>query len=103
MVAFVFFTGFSFMKSMSFTKVANASCNLGSLSVFIIKGSIIWPVALVMAVASFLGAQLGIRCVIKVGPKFVKPILIVVCCLLAVKLLSASDNPLRIYLQRVFD
>lgn len=102
MVAFVFFTGFSFMKSMSFTKIANASCNLGSLSIFIVKGSIIWPVALVMAVASFIGAQLGIRCVVKVGPKFVKPMLIVVCFLLAAKLISASDNPLRIYLQGIF-
>lgn len=101
MVAFVFLTGFSFMRSMSFAKLANASCNLGSLSIFIIKGSIIWPIALAMALAAFAGAQLGTRCVVKVGPKLVKPMLIGVCCLLAMKLLSAADNPLRMYLQRL--
>jgi len=41
-----------------------------------------------MAMASFLGAQLGAKYAIKVGPKIIKPMLIIVCTVLAIKLLS---------------
>lgn len=96
MVGFVLLCGLGMMRAMSFTKLANASCNLGSLSIFITKGVIIWPLALAMALASFAGAQLGARAAVSVGPRLVKPMLIVVCCALAIKLLSSESNPLRV-------
>tara|TARA_R110001606_G_scaffold351949_1_gene502317 strand:+ start:490 stop:1278 length:789 start_codon:yes stop_codon:yes gene_type:complete len=96
MVGFVFLSGLGIMRAISFTKLANASCNLGSLSVFIAKGFIIWPLAICMAIASFFGAQLGARCALKVGPRLIKPMLIIVCSVLAIKLLSDEDNPLRV-------
>ncbi|MEJ7687794.1 MAG: TSUP family transporter [Variovorax sp.] len=96
MIGFVFLCGLGMMRAMSFTKLANASCNLGSLSIFITKGVIIWPLALAMAAAAFAGAQLGARCAVRVGPRLVKPMLVVVCTALAVKLLSAPSNPLRL-------
>jgi len=96
MVGFVSLCGLGIMRAMSFTKLANASCNLGSLSVFIAKGFIIWPLAISMAVASFLGAQLGAKYAIKVGPKIIKPMVIIVCTVLAIKLLSDEKNPLKI-------
>jgi len=96
MVAFVSLGGLGIMRAMSFTKLANASCNLGSLSVFIAKGFIIWPLAISMAIAAFLGAQLGAKYAIKIGPKLIKPMLIVVCTALAIKLLSDENNPLKL-------
>lgn len=98
MVGFVFLCGLGMMRAMSFTKLANASCNLGSLSIFITKGVILWPLAIAMALASFAGAQLGARAAVRVGPRLVKPMLIMVCCALAIKLLSVDNNPLRIFL-----
>lgn len=98
MMSFVGLAGFGFMRALGLTKLANASCNLGSLSVFMIKGAIVWPVALTMALLAFVGAQVGARCVVKVGPRLVKPLLVVVCCALAIKLLSAQNNPLRQWL-----
>lgn len=95
-VGFVLLCGLGMMRAMGFTKLANASCNLGALSVFITKGVIIWPVAIAMAVAAFVGAQLGARAAVRVGPRLIKPMLIVVCCALAIKLLSVETNPLRI-------
>jgi uncharacterized membrane protein YfcA len=95
-VGFVLLCGLGMMRAMSFTKLANASCNLGSLSVFITKGVIIWPIAIAMAVAAFIGAQLGARAAVRVGPRLIKPMLIVVCCALAIKLLSVETNPLRV-------
>ncbi len=95
-VGFVLLCGLGMMRAMIFTKLANASCNLGSLSIFITKGVIIWPIALAMALAAFIGAQLGARAAVRVGPRLIKPMLIVVCCALALKLLSMENNPLRI-------
>ncbi|WCM93402.1 TSUP family transporter [Acidovorax sp. NCPPB 2350] len=95
MVAFVLLCGLGTMRAVSFTKLGNASCNIGSLLVFITKGAILWPLAIAMACASFAGAQLGARCAVKVGPKLVKPMIVVVCCVLAAKLLSSPSNPLR--------
>ena len=101
LVGFVLLCGLGMMRAMSFTKLANASCNLGSLSIFITKGVIIWPLAVAMALASFAGAQLGARCAVRVGPRLVKPMLIVVCCALAIKLLSTESNPLRVALLNI--
>lgn len=98
MVGFVFLSGLGIMRAISFTKLANASCNLGSLSIFITKGFIIWPLAISMAVASFLGAQLGARFALKIGPRLIKPMLVIVCSILAIKLLNDEKNPLSIML-----
>lgn len=102
MVGFVLLGGLGIMRAMSFTKLANASCNLGSLFVFITKGFIIWPLAISMAIASFLGAQLGAKYAIKIGPKLIKPMLIIVCTILAIKLLSDEGNPLKAIILGMF-
>ncbi len=96
MMGFVFLAGLGMIRAMSFAKLANASCNVGALMVFITKGIILWPLALAMAVASFLGAQLGARCAVRVGPRLIKPMLVIMCCAMATKLFMMQDNPLRL-------
>lgn len=93
MVALTMLCGMGMVRAISFTKLANVSCNLGSLAVFITKGVILWPIALSMALGAFLGAQLGARCAMVVGPRLIKPMLIIVCCVLAIKMLSTPENP----------
>lgn len=102
MIALVVLCGLETMRAVGFTKLGNASCNIGSLAVFIAKGSILWPAAVAMALASFAGAQLGARCAVRIGPKIVKPMIIVVCCALAVKLISIPSNPIRVALSNLF-
>ncbi|MGL6567672.1 TSUP family transporter [Aeromonas dhakensis] len=102
MAGFISLCGLGMMHAMSFTKLANASCNLGSLSIFITQGLIVWPLAIAMALSSFAGAQLGARCAVHVGPRLIKPMLIVVSFALAIKLFSAEHNPLRIALFNLF-
>ncbi len=95
LMGFVAVCGLEIMRAMSFTKLANAACNLGSLSIFALSGLIIWPVALAMAVAAFLGAQLGARAAVKIGAKLVKPMIVIVCFALALKLIWDKKNPLH--------
>lgn len=101
MVGLTFLCGLGLMRAMSFTKLVNACCNLGALSIFVLKGSVIWLPAITMAVAAFLGAQLGARAAVRVGPRLIKPMLIVVCLALAVRLLSIESSPLRLALSRL--
>jgi len=95
MVGFVALCGLQIMQAISMTKLANAACNLGSLSIFAMSGLIIWPIALTMAAAAFAGAQLGARAAVRVGPRLVKPMVITACLALAWKLLTDEHNPLR--------
>ncbi|TIR98248.1 MAG: hypothetical protein E5X13_22715, partial [Mesorhizobium sp.] len=54
-----------------------------------------WKIGLMMGVAQFLGARLGAGLAIKIGASLIKPLLVIVCVALAVKLLADPANPLR--------
>lgn len=95
MLSFVILLGLGLLRAMSYTKLANASSNIGALIIFMIKGTIVLPIALTMAAGAFIGAQLGARCAVRFGARLIKPLLITICCLMAIKLLWNPDNPLR--------
>ncbi len=101
MVAFTLLLGQHLMQAICRSKLLNASCNLGALSVFAFSGAIIWPLALAMALCAIIGAQLGARCALYFGPRLVKPLLIAVCCLMAIKLLLGDGHPLGEWLRQL--
>lgn len=102
MLACVLLLGQQLMAAVCTSKLLNAACNLGALSVFALGGAIIWPLALAMAAAAIVGAQLGARCAVRFGPGLIRPMLVVVCCVMAVKLLGTPGNPLGEWLKNVF-
>ncbi|NBA96129.1 TSUP family transporter [Pseudomonas sp. R5(2019)] len=102
MVAFVVLMGQGLLRAVSNSKLLNASSNLGALVVFSMTGAIIVPIALAMAVAAVVGAQLGARCALRYGQRLIKPLLVSVCCLMAGKLLITPDNPLNQFLRHYF-
>lgn len=95
MVAIVSLLGYGVLKATAHTKLANAASNVGALVLFVAKGAVIWPVGLVMAAGAFLGAQLGSRLAVRFGARLIRPLLVVISCAMAVKLLSDPANPLR--------
>jgi uncharacterized membrane protein YfcA len=95
MVAIVTLLGYGALKATAHTKLANAASNLGSLSLFILKGAVIWPIGLAMAAGAFIGAQVGSRLAMRFGARLIRPLLVVMSCAMAVKLLSDPANPLR--------
>lgn len=69
------FTGIfsqNFLKSAAMAKVVNTCTNVGALCVFILGGHVIWALALVLAVANVIGAQLGARTVLGGGTKLIR-------------------------------
>ncbi|MDB5458032.1 MAG: hypothetical protein JWP92_3617 [Caulobacter sp.] len=95
MVAFVTLLGYGVLRATAHTKLANAASNLGSLTLFMIKGAVIWPIGLAMAAGAFIGAQIGSRLAMRFGGRLIRPLLVAMSCLLAIKLLANPENPLR--------
>ncbi|WP_407066904.1 TSUP family transporter [Hohaiivirga grylli] len=95
MLGFVTLLGFGIIKATAHTKLLNFGSNFASLCVFSIKGYVILPIGLTMAVGAFLGAQIGSRLAMRIGPKLIRPLLVIVCCAMASKLLMDPANPLH--------
>lgn len=95
MVALVLLSGCALLQAIAHTKALNAASNLGALAAFAIQGAVVWPVALAMIVGAGLGAQCGAACAMRISPRVIRGMLVVMCCAMAMRLLSAPDNPLR--------
>jgi uncharacterized membrane protein YfcA len=53
-------------------------------------------------VGQVLGGWLGSHAAIRFGPRLIRPLLVVICLAMVVKLLSDPANPLRIWLAGLF-
>ena len=71
------------------TKVINLASNVSSLIVFLVSGKVLFPLSAVAAVFSIAGHYTGAGLVLKNGQKVVRPIIIGVLVLLAVKVVSS--------------
>lgn len=95
MLAFVSLAGFGVLKATAHTKLLNFAFNIGGFIVFAVAGVVYWKIGLMMGVAQFLGARLGASLAIRIGARLIKPLLVIICLSLAVKLLADPANPLR--------
>jgi hypothetical protein len=98
MLAFVSLAGFGVLKATAHTKLLNLGSNLGAFIVFMVGGVVLWKIGLMMGLGQFLGAQVGSRFAMKSGAKLIKPLLIVTCVALAIKLLLDPTNPIRVWM-----
>lgn len=83
-LAFIAILGFDFLGASTHAKMVNLATNLGSITLFIIQGKILWAMAIPMAACNALGGFLGARLAIAKGNSFIRVffLLIVVCTLL---------------------
>lgn len=98
MLAFVSMAGFGMLKATAHTKLLNFASNIGAFLVFIISGVVIWKVGIAMAIGQIAGAQTGSRLAMKNGAKIIRPLLVIVCIALAIKLIADPANPVRVWL-----
>lgn len=97
MAGFVTLLGYGVIRATAHTKLANAASNVGSLAFFAATGAIIWPVGLAMAAGAFVGAQIGSGLAMRFGARLIRPLIVVIACGMAVRLLAEADNPLRVW------
>ncbi len=88
-IAFVSLMGFGLTKATAHTKVLNLTSNLASLLFFIIGGQVVWTLGLVMALGQLIGGRLGASLVVLKGSKLIRPLVVLICILMSLKLLLA--------------
>ncbi|GHA31119.1 UPF0721 transmembrane protein [Devosia pacifica] len=86
-VAFVTLFGLGLTRAAGHTKMLNLTSNLAALAIFIPAGDVVWPVAAVMATGQILGGFVGAHSSIRYGARLIRPLVVVVSILLAIRLL----------------
>jgi uncharacterized protein len=86
MVALVALFGVGLIEATGRTKLLNLTSNIAALLMFIIGGKIVWTIGLSMGVAQLVGAQIGARVAIANGAKIIRPLLVVMCVAMAIRL-----------------
>jgi uncharacterized protein len=80
-LAFIVVLGYDFLNASASAKLVNIATNLGSITFFILKGKIIWTIAIPMAFCNAFGGWLGAKTALKKGNKFIRIFfLVVVVC-----------------------
>lgn len=77
-LAFIALLHFDFLQASAYAKLVNLSTNLGSIALFMVKGKIIWLIALPMAACNALGGAIGARVAIARGNRFIRVFYLIV-------------------------
>jgi uncharacterized membrane protein YfcA len=77
-LAFIALLHFDFLHASAHAKMVNLATNLGSVTLFLIKGKIIWLIALPMAAANALGGFIGAKLAIAKGNRFIRIFFLVI-------------------------
>ena len=71
-MAFVVMMGYDFLHASANAKMVNLATNFGSILLFVIKGKILWAVAIPMALCNAAGGFTGAKLAINKGNKFIR-------------------------------
>jgi len=77
-LAFIALMGFDFLHASANAKMVNLATNFGSICLFMLKGKIIWAIAIPMACCNAFGGWLGAKLAINKGNKFIRIFFLVV-------------------------
>lgn len=95
LLGFMVLLGYGAIRASAHTKLLNFTSNFASLLMFALSGKIIWTLGIVMGLCQFAGAQIGSRLAMKQGARLIRPLLVIVCCAMAIKLLLDPASPWR--------
>lgn len=87
-IAFSVFAKISIKKANAHSKVINLTTNITSFIVFLLNGKVIVLLGIAGAVCNMIGSYIGSGLVMKNGSKIVKPSIIMVLILLAIKVIG---------------
>jgi uncharacterized membrane protein YfcA len=86
-MGFVALFGLGVTRAAGHTKALNLASNLGALALFAPAGDIVWPAALAMAIGQLAGGYLGAHTGIRFGARLIRPLVVVVSVVLALRAL----------------
>lgn len=77
-LAFITLMGIDFLHASASAKMVNLATNTGSIILFLIKGTIIWSIAIPMAISNALGGMIGAKLAINKGNQFIRIFFLIV-------------------------
>ncbi len=77
--------GIGLTEATADTRVINMASNLGALVTFILHGVVLWELAIPGIACTMLGNYVGSGLAMRIGPRFVRPVMIVMIVLLFLK------------------
>ena len=86
-LAYVALLGYSMTRATAHSKLLNMTSNLAALLLFAVNGYVVWQIGLLMGAAQVLGATTGAHLVIRRGAALVRPLIVIVCLVMTIKLL----------------
>jgi uncharacterized membrane protein YfcA len=86
-MGFVTLFGLGVTRAAGNTKFVNLASNTGALALFIPAGDVVWTVALAMAIGQIIGGYVGARTGIRFGAKLIRPMVVIISIVLALRLL----------------
>jgi len=89
-IAFTVFAGMGIGPANGLTKSINLTTNLTSLTIFFLNGQVIFLLGIAAGLCNMLGSYLGSGLAMKRGAAVVRPIILVVLCLLFIKILTGN-------------
>ncbi|MBX5484893.1 MAG: TSUP family transporter [Myxococcaceae bacterium] len=82
---FVGLLGLSLPEATADAKMVNVASNLAAVTLFAVRGVVLWHIALPMAAAQALGSFLGAHLAVRGGAKLIRPVVTLVAVLLSIK------------------
>lgn len=80
-------TGLGLLQAIAHTKILNTASNVASLAMFIVLGQVYFYIGLTMAIGQSLGAVAGSKLAVAHGAKLIRPLIVVITILVAIRLL----------------
>jgi uncharacterized membrane protein YfcA len=77
-LGFVSVLGYDFLHASANAKMVNLATNFGSICLFVLKGKIIWAIAIPMAFCNAFGGWVGAKLAIKKGNGFIRIFFLVI-------------------------
>ena len=94
-VGFIALAGYGVTRAIANARLANFASNMGALIVYASGGHIVVSAGLAMGAGAFAGSRLGAHAVLGAGTRLVRPLIVVVSCMMALRLATLPSFPLR--------
>ncbi|MCA0423864.1 MAG: TSUP family transporter [Proteobacteria bacterium] len=98
-ITLVTLAGLGVTRAAANAKFLNVASNAGALALFAFSGHLYWALGLVLGLAAWFGARIGARAALSKGAALIKPLVIIVSSLMALRLLFDPTHPVGAWLR----
>lgn len=98
-ISLVLVLGQGVTRAAANAKLLNLASNAGAFALFAFSGHIHWALGLCLGLSAMAGAQIGARAALKNGAALIKPLVVAVSILMALRLMADSSHPVGAWLR----